>query len=497
MRIAIGVFGHEANSFSPHATGWDDFAGRQLQRGEEMLEGWASAKTELSGAMSVLDKEPDCEVVPLLAARAMSGGPLIQEVFSSLTDELVSRLETAIPVDGVLLVLHGAMMAEKTSDATGEVLRRVRALSGPDRPVIGTLDLHANVTDLMVEQATGLVGYQTAPHVDMYQAGIRAAQLLLESIRGKISPAPALVRLPMILPPENSTHNYGPLADVIRRAQEMEARGTILHGSVYPTQPWLDTEEMASSVLVITDNELETAREAANELARMFWERRHQFVAELISPEEAVRRALGRTEGTVVLCDSADSTTSGSTGDSTAILETLLRAGPFEPVALLNIVDPDVVAQAVEAGVGATIDVSVGGKLAPEYFRPVKLRGRVRIISDGDFRHKGPGMHGVVQHMGRAVVTVSGGIHLVVMEHAVSQWDPELYRSLGEEPDDARMVQVKSPMAFRAAYEDIADEVMIISAPGAASPDLVSLPWKQVTRPIFPLDPGVDRQPPE
>jgi microcystin degradation protein MlrC len=183
------------------------------------------------------------------------------------------------------------MMAEETPDATGEVLRRVRAAVGPELPVVGTLDLHANVTALMVEQATALVGYQTAPHVDMYQAGIRAAEFLLGTIRREISPAMALVRIPMILPPENSTHNYGPLADVIRRAQEMESKGTILHGSVYPTQPWMDTEDMASSVLVVTDNDLAAARERADQLARLFWDGRHCFVTDLISPDEAVRRA--------------------------------------------------------------------------------------------------------------------------------------------------------------------------------------------------------------
>ncbi len=491
MRIAVGMFSHEANTFSPHPTGWDDFAGPQLRRGDEMLAGLSTAKTELSGALSVLTREPGYEIVPLLAAHAMPGGPVLQPVFCALTDELLSRLEAALPVDGVLLVLHGAMMAEETPDATGEILRRVRALVGPGVPVVGTLDLHANVTARMVREATVLVGYQTAPHVDMYQVGSRAARLLLATMRGEISPTMALVRLPMILPPENSTHNWGPLADVIREAQALENRGTILHASIYPTQPWLDTEDMAASVLVVTDNAPAAAEEQAHALARTFWAGRHRFVADLVPPDEAVRRALARADGTVVFCDSADSTSSGSTGDSTAILGALLRAAPFEPVALVNIVDPEAVSRAVESGVGATITVSVGAKLAPEYFQPVILSGRVKMISDGDFYHKGPGMHGVLQRMGRAVVLIAGGIHLVVMERAVSQWDPQLYRSLGEEPDDARIVQVKSPMAFRAAYADIADEILIIAAPGAASPDIVTLPWKRVPRPIYPLDPDV------
>jgi microcystin degradation protein MlrC len=190
----------------------------------------------------------------------------------------------------------------------------------------------------------------------------------------------------------------------------------------------------------------------------------------------------------VILCDSADATTSGSTGDSTAILGALLRAAPLGQLALANVVDPQVVAQAIEAGVGASITVDVGGALAPNYFSPITFTGYVKTISDGTFTFKGPGMRGMPHHMGRTVVLVSEGIHVAVMERGVSQWDPQLYRSLGLEPTDARMVQVKSPMAFRAAYEGIYDEVIVVAAPGAASPDLVSLPWQHLPRPIYPLD---------
>ena len=489
MHIAVGIFAHEANTFSPHPTGWDDFGGRQLERGDEMLADLSVAKNELSGGLRVLTAEKECLVTPLLAARAMSGGPVLQPVFEEILEELVSRLKEATPVDGVLMVLHGAMMAEETPDATGEILARVREAVGPDVVVAGTLDLHANVTARMVDNADVLVGYQTAPHIDMYQAGRRAAELLLGTVRGEISPYMELVRLPMILPPENSTHNWGPLAEVINQAKSLESDGAILHGSIYPVQPWMDTDEFAASVLVVTDDNPAAAREEAQKLAGEFWERRHQFTAETVDPDAAVARALEDGESTFVFCDSADSTTSGSTGDSTAILQALLRVEPFEPTALLNIVDPEVVEQAIKAGVGSTIGTRVGAKFAPEYFQPVNFSGRVKCISDGTFTHKGPGMHGVAQHMGRAVVLVSGGIHLVVMERTVSQWDPELYRSLGEEPRDACIVQVKSPMAFRAAYDDLAEEIVIISAPGAASPDLVDLPWEKVPRPIFPLDP--------
>jgi microcystin degradation protein MlrC len=208
----------------------------------------------------------------------------------------------------------------------------------------------------------------------------------------------------------------------------------------------------------------------------------------MLSPDEAVARALSRESGLVVLCDSADSTTSGSSGDSTVILQALLRVAPIAPTALLNVVDPWAVDAAIKAGVGSEITVPVGGRLAKSFFKPVSFSGKVKTISDGVFRFEGPGMRGVTQRMGRAVVLEQGGIRLVVMERAVSQWDPQLYRSLNEDPAQARIVQVKSPAAFRAAYGPLAAEILLVRAPGAASSDFASLPWREIGRPIYPLD---------
>jgi microcystin degradation protein MlrC len=508
MRIALGGITHEANTFCPHHTDLDDFRARQLACGDEMLADWQSTRTEQAGAMSVLAHAPECEVVPTLLARALSGAPVHREAFRPLLDELLARLRSAGPLDGVLLVLHGAMMAEGVPDATGEILAQVRALVGPDVPVVGTLDLHANVTARMAREATALIGYHTAPHVDMFETGRKAAQLLLGCVRGELAPTTALVRLPMLLPPENSTHAWGPLAEIIDMALQVERAESIIHVGIYPVQPWLDTADVACAVIVIADGDLQAAEIHAQALAAAFWARREAFVSELVPPAEAVRRALAREAGTVILCDSADSTTSGSTGDSTAVLRAALdalppldavlpsdAAHPTGQVALLNVVDPPAVAAMIEAGVGAMVSLEVGGVLAPCYFEPVHITGQVKTLSDGTFTFQGPGMRGVAHHMGRTAVLYAGDIHLVVMERAVSQWDPELYRSVGEEPAAARIVLVKSPMAFRAAYEGIYDEVIVVRAPGAADPNLASLPWQHLPRPIYPLDPDMDYGP--
>ena len=491
MRIAIGGITHEANTFCPHITNLADFEARQMLRGDEILENWQSTWTEQAGMLSVLTEIPECEVIPTFLARALSGAPMRESTFTTLLDELLESISEAGPLDGILLVLHGAMMSQQTPDATGKLLQSVRELIGAGVPIVGTLDLHANVTHQMVREATALIGYHTVPHIDMYDTGSKAAHVLVDTVLGILSPVTALVRVPMLVPPENSTHNWAPLGNVIDKALLLEEEGQIVHGGIYPVQVWMDTPDVAASVVVIVDGKPEQAQKHANQLAEMLWMRRHDFAFNMMSPDEAVRHALAWEEGMVILCDSADATTSGSTGDSTAILKALIDQSPLDEIALVNIVDPLAVAQAIEAGIGAMITLQVGGKLAPELYSPVTFTGYVKTISDGTFIFKGPGMRGVSHHMGRTVVLYAGGIHLVVMERGVSQWDPQLYRSLGEEPADARMVQVKSPMVFRAAYDGIYEEVVFVDAPGAASPQLKALTWKNLPRPLFPFDPDL------
>jgi microcystin degradation protein MlrC len=488
MRIAFGAFQHEANSFCPQPTTMDSFRLNWLKYGDELVAESRGAATEDAGALAVFRECPDCQVVPLLGAKAGSGAAIEGATYRALREDLLQRLQNVLPVDGLFLVLHGAMMAEGEDDASGDLLARAREILGPQVPIVATLDLHANVTSRMARAATALIGYHTAPHIDLYETGQKGARILVETLRGTIHPTMALARLPLIVPAENARHTDGPLSGIINRALELERSGVILHGGISAVQPWMDAPDVGCAVVVVTDNQLDKAHEYALEMATTFWQRRADFIPQLMLPADAVQQTLAGEERTVVLCDSADAPSSGSTGDSSAILQALMYADIGQHVALLNVVDPPAVAIACAAGVGQQVTVQVGGALAPQYFKPIYFTGCVKSLHDGVFRFKGQGMRGVVHRMGRTAVLVRGGIHLVVMERGVTQWDPELYRSLGLEPADARIVQVKSPAAFRAAYKDIADEIIIVDAPGAASPKLTTLPWRRLGRPIYPLD---------
>jgi len=411
---------------------------------------------------------------------------MLDTVFTALRDELVDGLRAAGPFDGVLLVLHGAMSSESYEDATGEILRAVRAAVGPEMPLVSTLDLHANVTRQMVDQAGALVGYHTAPHIDLYETGQRALRLLSRMVSGMARPVAALRRLPMIVPAENGRTTEGPYAEVMDRAIELMRRPDVLDISVFSVQPWLDVADVACTVVVNADSAA-LADQLADELADMFWERREQFDVTLAPAAATIRRALASDRRPFVLADSADAPSSGAPGDSTAVLELLIAAKP-DQLCLHNIVDPVAVAAMFDAGVGAELTLTIGAGSGVPFYQPIEVTGRVRLLSDGNFVNKGLGFQGVVFRRGRTAVFDIGQIALVVMERAVIQWDPELYRSLGLEPTNARIVIVKSPAAFRAAYEPLAAEVAVLDAPGVCSPNLRALPFVRARRPIFPLD---------
>jgi microcystin degradation protein MlrC len=387
----------------------------------------------------------------------------------------------------VFLALHGAMVAEGYEDATGEVLRALRAEIGPDLPLVGTLDLHANVTRRMVNQAAVLVGYHTVPHIDLYETGQRGIELLLAAIQGHAQPVTALRRLPMLLPAENGRTTDGPCAEVMEQVRALEKRPGILDVSVFSVQPWLDVHDVGCSVVVIADGDRHLAEKEADRLADEFWKRRRAFNIELTPTSEAIRYALGHDQGPFILSDSADAPSSGAPGDSTVVLEALLNAQPTKDC-YLNIVDPQAVEEMIQAGVRREVTLRIGAKFAPALYRAVEVTGWVTLISDGDFVQKGPGLQGVTLHRGRTAVLRIGHVYLVVMERPVMQWDAELYRSVGLEPRDAQIVVVKSPAAFRATYEPFAAEILILDASGVCSPNLPLLPFKRVRRPLYPLD---------
>jgi microcystin degradation protein MlrC len=272
------------------------------------------------------------------------------------------------------------------------------------------------------------------------------------------------------------------------RADAMAAQPGVVAAYILPVQPWLDVPDLGMNVLVTTDGDEALARQTARTLAIETWRQRESFAVDLVPVDEAIRRAQEVEEGLVVFADSADSTGSGSPGDSTAILAGLLRSDLTRP-AFLTVVDPEAVAIALKAGVGAQITLPIGGKIDHIFNRPVEVTAKVvKLFSDGKFRMSGPAFTGLDIAMGGTAVLEAGQVKILLTERRVWTNDPALYRAVGLEPTQAQIVVVKSPNLFRASYEPIASRIIIVDGPGASTSNYARLPFTRIPRPIFPLD---------
>lgn len=484
-RIAIGGLYQESHSFSPAPADQEQFEAGYLLYGKDIIHTLGGLNHEIGGALSMAQSQ---DIVPLLyGATGASGMPLRQEIFDTLCAQMCQRLKDALPVNGIFLAMHGAMVAEHIPDATGHVLAQLRTLVGPHIPIVASLDLHANVTQQMATSANALVGYHTAPHIDQSDTGARGMTLLLKMLNQEASPTMALVQIPMILPPENGRTTDGPFSKIMDKVKVLEQSPNILAASAYPVQPWMDLPEMGCSVLVVANNNQSLAQNEAQSLAQDFWQQRKKFTQDLVAPANIIEQALRDPNGPYIISDSADSPSSGAPGDSTTFLKACLDA-QIDTTTLINILDAPAAQKAKKVGVGNIAEFTLGASLSNQFYQPLTFKAKVQSLSDGTFRNKGPGFRGFEFNMGLTAVLVHKGIHLVVMSQPVIQWDPELYRSQGLDPATAKLTAVKSPAAFRAAYEPFAHKILILDAPGICSPNLKTFPWQHINRPIYPLD---------
>lgn len=484
MKVAIASLLQESNTFSPVRTQYADFS---PVFGAAAYERHAGKLTEMGGFIEVLEAAR-VEIAPVGAAWAITANRLVRSGLARLAAEFEHHLRAARP-DALLWAMHGAQTAEGEDDVEGQMLQRARAILGPDVPIVLTLDLHANVTSRMVSLATAIVGYHTYPHIDMFETGQKAARLMLRILRGEVRPRMAYRKLPLILPAETSQTNRGPMQRLMKAAQAMEQSGKAEAVSIFPVQPWMDIAEMGCAVVSVTNGSPAAARRQADGLARRLWVSRKSYEVTLTPVAEAMERALGMEGGPIVLAESSDSTGSGSPGDSTGVLKHLVRA-PLTGPAAIFLVDPAAVGAAIAAGVAATVTLKVGGAFDRKHSKPVKVTGVVKLISDGRWTARARGYNtGITTCMGRSVVLEVGWVQILMAERSAMTVDPELFRSHGIDPSYCKIVVVKSPNGFRAAYEPIAREIFMVDTPGVSTANLRQLPFRRVPRPLYPLDP--------
>lgn len=481
-RVAIGGILTECNDFGGQPIDLAAFARFELRYGEDVLE---VAGGVMGGMLEVL-AEREATPVPLLFASTSPGGPLTDECYERLRRDLLAALEQVVPVDAVLLALHGAAVSETVHDIEGDLLAAARTLAGPDVPIVATLDLHAHVTEDMVTNADGLVAWETYPHRDAYTTGRRGASLIVDAAVGAARPAMVMAKVPVLTGAVNgSTEGDGPFADMMRKAKALEERPDVLSTSMFLVHPFIDRPGMGSGGLVITDGDTEGAREAAVALAEEYWQRRHEFEPDMCSPAEAVRQGLLIDDSPIVLMETADACGGGAAGDSVACIAALAELAP-DAVSVAPVVDPEAAAQCHAAGVGAEVTLRLGHQLDPRWGEPMTITGTVEVLTDGRFVYEGGIWEGVVGEMGPTAVLRSGGQRIVIASHPTYEWTGEQYASVGVDAHTPKFAVAKNPMNYRMVYPDA--PVIVIDSPGPTPASVRSLPFERMQRPFFPLD---------
>jgi len=489
MRVGIIAFLQESNTFIDGVTVRRHFEEDLLIKGELIRERMAASAHEVGGFLAALEEE-GIEAVPIFAARAYPFGVIEAATFDELVAELLEALRAAGPLDGVLAAPHGATVAENHADADGHWLAAVRQVIGRDVPLIATLDPHANLSQKMVHATDALVAYQTNPHLDQRETGMRAARLMARTLRGEIRPTQAAAFPPLAINIQVQNTAEAPLKPMYEWAKVLEADHQILSQSIIFGFPYADVPEMGSSVVVVTDGNLALAQRLADSMATDMWSRRLEFLPEFISPHEAVNQACDG-DGRYLVLDMGDNVGGGAPAHGTILLEELHRRGVDS--AFVCLFDPANVQISAAAGVGSRLELELGGARDGLHGNPVVADCEVMSLHEGKFSEP-EARHGGITDFDQgltAVVKTWRGVTVMLTSRRIPPFSLEQLHSCGLDPLSFRILVAKGVIAPQAAYGPIVDHIILANTPGVTCADMTLLPFHFRRKPMFPFEPEV------
>lgn len=505
MRVGIVGLLQESNTFIGAPTTLEHFRQDLLLTGESIRERLADAHHEVGGFFAGL-RESGMEAVPILVARALPYGTMTADTYAHLRNSMLEELRAAGPLDGVLAACHGADVADSVPDADGDWLRHIRTHIGPARPLIGTLDPHANVSRQMVDATDALIAYRTNPHIDQRERGVEAARLMVRMLRGEVRPTQAASFPPLVINIERQETSNPPLARHYEAADEQLRRDRVLSNSFMVGFPYADVAEMGCAAIVVTDNDPARAQQLADDLGRGLWRDREAFIpSELLSPKTALQKAtsLGgpRTHSAsashccACLLDMGDNVGGGSPGDGTVLIRAIHdQSLQQKTAAFACLYDPQAVKQAEAAGPGATVQLRAGGKTDNRHGEPLAAHFTVQGIYSGRFRESEPrhGGFGEFDQGRTAVVETAHGLTLMLTSRRMVPFSLQQLLSCNVDPTCFRLLVVKGVHAPVAAYAPVCDHFLRVNTPGVTRADLSTLEYRHRRRPLFPFERDFD-----
>ncbi len=488
MKLVLAQMKHETNTFSPVPTPIGRFArGSPLPLEGEAAIGAFRGTGDGLGAYIELAEKAGAQFVLPIAASAWPSGPVEDAAFDYIAERICNAV--AKGCDAILLDLHGAMVTESHEDGEGELLRRIRAIA-PQTPIAVSLDMHTNLYPAMVDQSTVIAGFQTYPHIDMHATSLRAGKALFAMLEGRAKPAMAWGQRPMLPHVMRQSSLDSPNREIQARAAQMEKQGALC-ASLFVGFPHADIENAGLSAVVVTDNDPALARKWRDELLDMAWNSREQWVYRVEPLAQSFARASAMSARPVVLLDHYDNAASGGTMDTMTVLAGILDAG-LEDVAAFAIFDPAAVTAMGQAGIGARLTLPLGGKLDMPSLglkgEPLQVTGTVKNLTDGQFRNRGPMGKGVLMDMGPTAVFDTGKVEIIVISRQQEPNDLECFHSQGIDPAGKRFIMLKSRVHWRAGFGELAQAIVECAGTGVCTSDYGVLEFRQVRRPIYPLD---------
>ncbi len=470
MRIFTASFATETNTFSPIPTGTKSFS--VTRKGDYST--FPPFKDSVPALWRKWGEADGHTILESLIALAEPAGKTLQATYETFRDEILADLQEALPVDAVLLDLHGAMVAYGYDDCEGDLIARIRQIVGAEVAIGVELDLHCHLTETMVENATVIITYKDYPHTDFGERAEELYKLIVATAEGKVKPVMAMFDCQM-----NSLYypTQEPLKSYVEKMKSLEGHDGILSVSLGHGFPWGDVPFLGAKTLVVADNDLSSATELAQSLGMEMYTMRNEARPQFLNIDEAIDTALSIEGQPVVLADVSDNPGGGAPGDSTYILSRLLERG-ITNVAIGCIFDPMAVQLAIEAGEGADIELRIGGKMGKSSGSPVDVTAKVGKITYDAIQHFGPVETQQSFVMGDSVAITANGIDIVLYSMRGQTFSPEVFTNVGIDPFQKKILVVKSTQHFYARFAPIATRVIYVGAPGAVAPEFESIPYE-------------------
>lgn len=476
---------HESNTFSSVPTDLDAFMRTQYLLGQELVTYHQGKRTEPGGMIDVLRKS-NVDIIPTLSAWAIPSGVVTRRAYREIKKQITDPIKKyAAELDGVLLALHGAMIVEGLEDPEGDLIEEVRRIVKDGCYIGVSLDMHAHLTNNMVNNADFFTAYRTHPHVDQYETGAKTAEIMLKAVENSVKFAKSYLWIPLMAPGENRDETREQLAS---ESRDIEKDPTVVSSLFIISHPWSDITIQGDSVLVITDNDENLARSYARRFAKKYWDLRYDFPLDLFSMQQAAKIGLEtKAGGPTVICEMGDCLLGGASGDVMTTVSYLMQRGARD-VAVAVVVDPESVETAIRSGKGGKVRMNVGGKIYTEKNPPLYFEGTVKFCGE-DVEGQDNILVGYETKMGRMVVVEGNGVELVIVEKPGKIGGPSFLRAVGIEPEEKQFIVLKDSIGPLISYKDIARHILLVDTPGWCDHKLATITYTKVPRPIFPLDP--------